>query len=99
MIRRFIGLRFRNAAQKAGYNYIEDILPVVEWVYQNRKKLALAEKDTEENPYFDYPDYCGMPKAISKKMTSDMCDLIKDNLSAFQTFTLRETMRFFLRAD
>lgn len=51
----------------------------VEFLWKNRKDLA--EKYTHKNEpdyeMFDYPDYAGMPKKLSRRLSGDFVDVVQ----------------------
>lgn len=56
------------------------------WLHQNRAKLRKEKwvEDSEDSSYdahefFDYPEYCGMPKRLVRKMSGDLVDRIQEN--------------------
>ena len=65
------------------------------WLHENRKQLKPKsgkkssfwqmlgtlpqDEDVDPYEYFDYPDYCGMPKKLSNKLSGDLVDRIQEN--------------------
>lgn len=83
--------------KRAGCAHVEKLMPLAIWLHENRVALA-EENETLEKGGFDYPDYMGMPKKLSRTLSNDMVDLIQDNMDAFESMTPKETMLFLLRA-
>lgn len=52
--------------------------PLVEHLWGMRAQVLCKEEDQEFN--FDYPDYGGLPKKISNKLSSEIVDVIQDEL-------------------
>jgi hypothetical protein len=46
----------------------------VSWLNRNQKRL---EKSGVTEQYFDYPDYWGMPKTISRRLSPDEVDWLQ----------------------
>lgn len=60
------------------------------WLWENRKAIKAYD--------FDYPDYGGMPKLLSKKLSSDFVDAIQDIVYQDPTYLsmLRSKRKFIL---
>lgn len=51
----------------------DHLFQVAVWLFENREDLYNMSIE------FDYPDYAGMPKKLSKKLTGDIVDNIQFN--------------------
>ena len=54
-------------------------IKAIDWLWKNLKQVAekFAFLDGTDCPYFDYPDYAGLPISISSKLDSDFVDFIQ----------------------
>ena len=64
------------------FDFVEE---VVQWLWINRKDLSKQD-------YFDFPDYCGMPKHLSNKLSSQTVDRIQDHFDSFKNIRSPRTI-------
>ena len=51
---------------------------IINFLWANRKRLlAEIEKSEFHDSIFDEPDYCGLPKKLSNKLSTDFVDAIQ----------------------
>ena len=58
------------------YRMNKSMREAILWLAKNRRRL-----EKEKSPYsFDYPDYWGMPKNISSRLSSENVDWIQEEV-------------------
>lgn len=74
---------FPNLKQELKRLRTTDLTKAVAWLDKNKKSLKPQD-------IFDYPDYWGMPKSISNKLTGDEVDWLQAELHLWTTYTIDE---------
>lgn len=55
-------------------NFIAQQKEMIDYIWDNRKSII------KKYDCFDYPDYCGLPKRISKNLSSDFVDYMQSDV-------------------